>query len=72
MDGFSVNKFDQKCSKKFKEEYYQSPVYIGSLFLHVVHEAFRTGADRSYWGLRRPPKGICFYIVHQHVWKTIT
>ena len=48
MDCFNVNKkFHQKCSKKFKEEYYQSPVYIGSRFLHVVHEAFRTGADRS-------------------------
>jgi len=64
MDGPNVNlKFFQEFSAKFKVENYHSLVDIGSCSLHIVHGAFRTGAEKSEWSLKKLLKG-AYTILH--------
>ena len=65
MDGPNVNKkFYEDFSRKFGDENYYKLIDIGSCCLHIVHGAFRAGAEQSEWELNLELKGhsLCFTI----------
>ena len=54
MVGPNVNlKFFKEFAVEFKEDSFHSLVDIGSCCLHIVHGAFKTGAEKSEWGLKK-------------------
>ena len=54
MDGPNVNKkFYEDFSRKFGDENYHKLIGIGSCSLHIVHGAFRAGAEQSEWELKK-------------------
>ena len=54
MDGRNVNlKFFKEFAADFKEDNFPSLVDIGSCSLHIVQGAFKTGAEKSEWGLKK-------------------
>ena len=54
MDGLNVNlKFFKEFSADFKEDNSHFLVDIGSCSLHIVQDAFKTGAEKSEWGLKK-------------------
>ena len=40
-------------SRKFGDENYHKVIDIGSCSLHIVHGAFRAGAEQSEWELKK-------------------
>ena len=54
MDGPNVNlKFIKEFAANFKEDNLHSLVDIGSSCLHVVHDAFKTGAEKLEWDMKK-------------------
>ena len=54
MNGPTVNlKFFKEFAANFKDGNFHSLVDIGSYSLHVVHGAFKTGAEKLEWGLKK-------------------
>ena len=64
MDEPNVNlKFFKEFAASFKEDNFHSLVDIGSCSLHIVHGAFKTGAEKSEWGLKKFLKA-AYIILH--------
>lgn len=52
MDGPNVNwKFFDNIRQKILDDYNSQLLNIGSCGLHVVHNSFKTGAEKTEWGL---------------------
>ena len=50
-------------SQKFGDENYHKLIDIGSCSLHIVHSAFRAGAEQSGWELKNFLRG-AFTVFH--------
>ena len=58
MDGLSVNwKFLEKLTNERKDKDFHQLTDIGSCGLHIIHGAFKTGAEASEWNLKETLKG---------------
>ena len=58
MDGPSVNwKFLEKLTNERKDKDLHQLIDIGSCGLHIIHGAFKTGAEASEWNLKETLKG---------------
>ena len=54
MNGSNVNrKFFQKTLAKSMNENYHPLIDISSCFFHIVEGAFRTGAEKAKWALKK-------------------
>ena len=54
MDGPSINlKMLQKINEECKANEFHHLISIGSCGLHIVHGAFRTGAEATDWSTKK-------------------
>ena len=64
MDGPSVNwKFLNEVSKRRKDDELHALIEIGSCGLHIIHGAFKSGAEMTNWNIKQVLKG-AFQILH--------
>ena len=74
MDGPNVNlKYFKEFAADFKEDNFHSLVDIGSCSLHIVHGAFKTGAEKLEWSLTKFLKLLIPYsMTHQLAGRTMS
>ena len=64
MDGPSVNwKFLSEIQKNRNENKQHELIDIGSCGLHIIHGAFKTGAEKTDWNIKQTMKG-AFQMFH--------
>ena len=63
MDGPAVNiKFHEIMQRDILQEYSHSLIDIGSCGLHILHNAFKKGADSTQWDLASILSGLYFFL----------